>query len=85
MWLKWFQRSRPIFDENLKFSGKTEQVYLSNGKVRKNLTVPFSCEKCIALALMGVRKNGRQSCELYFFTSDLQLMKGRKTFPRVGR
>jgi len=65
-------------------------VYLSNGEVRKQLTVPFLRYLIAklgenAFALMGVWKNGRQSVEFLFFTSDLDKMKEKKTISRKDR
>jgi len=38
-----------------------------------------------ALTLMGVWKNGRQLVQFGFLSSDLNQMKGKKTFSRVDR
>jgi len=76
--LRWFQRGRLKLDEDLKFSENVHNNcrYLSNGGVRKQLTVLFLRYLIAklggnALALTGVWKNGWQFVEFWFFTSEL--------------
>jgi len=66
--LRWFQRGRLKLDRLEIFRKDSEQVYLSNGIVRKKLVVPFSHlnrkfrEKCIGSSESS--ENGGQTIEL---------------------